>query len=335
MQQWNFTLQFEPRSNWLMEGAYVGSKGTHVLTNQFINLDQISPANLLLGNALLQPVANPFYGKILTGPLSGPTVPRQQLLRPYPQYNSVLGGWTSLGDSIYHAFALKVEKRFSQGFSLLAAYTISKTIDGAVGNGGMARPGGANDVNIINWYDLRSERSKGIEDIPQRAVLTALWALPFAKQGNPVMRFALGGWQINAIATLESGRSIALNSGGVTNRPNVVPGQDPNSGTRTLDRWFNTAAYSVPLPFTYGNSSRTIPNVMSDGIKNLDLSLFKDFRIRERMKLQFRAEAFNLTNTPVFETPVVDVQSRTFGVVTATAFSPKPRELQMALKLTF
>lgn len=335
MQQWNFTLQFEPRSNWLMEGAYVGSKGTHLLTNQFRNLDQISPANLLLGNALLQPVPNPFYGKILTGPLSGPTVPRQQLLRPYPQYNSVLGGWSSLGDSIYHAFALKVEKRFSQGFSLLAAYTISKTIDGAVGNGGAARPGGSNDVSIINWYDLRAERSKGIEDIPQRAVLTALWALPFAKQGNPVKRFVLGGWQINAIATLESGRSIALNSGGNTNRPNVVAGQDPNSGTRTLDRWFNTAAYSVPLPFTYGNASRTIPNVMSDGIKNVDLSLFKDFRIRERMKLQFRAEAFNLTNTPVFDTPVVDVQSRTFGVVTATAFSPKPRELQMALKLTF
>ena len=335
MQQWNFTLQFEPRPNWLVEGAYVGSKGTHVLTNQARNLDQISPANLALGNALLQPVTNPFYGKILTGPLSGPTVPRQQLLRPYPQYNSVLGGWSSLGDSIYHAFALKVEKRFSQGFSLLGAYTISKTIDAAVGNGGAARPGGANDVGIINWYDLRAERSKGIEDIPQRAVLTALWALPFAKQGNPVKRFALGGWQINAIATLESGRSIALNSGGVTNRPNVVAGQDPNSGTRTLDRWFNTAAYSVPLPFTYGNSSRTIPNVMSDGIKNVDLSLFKDFQIKERMKLQFRAEAFNLTNTPVFDTPVVDVTSRTFGVVTATAFSPKPRELQMALKLTF
>jgi hypothetical protein len=115
----------------------------------------------------------------------------------------------------------------------------------------------------------------------------------------------------------------------------VVAGQDPNSGDRSLGRWFNTAAYSVPAPFTYGNASRTIPNVMSDGIKNLDFSLFKDFRVTERAKLQFRAESFNLTNTPVFDTPGVDVQSRTFGVVTATAFSPKPRELQMALKLTF
>ena len=335
MQQWNFTLQFEPRPNWLVEGAYVGSKGTHVLNAQARNLDQIAPSNLALGNALLQSVPNPFFGTISTGPLSGPTVPRQQLLLPYPQYNSVFGGWSSTGDSIYHAFALKIEKRFSQGFSLLAAYTLSKTIDGAIGNGGGVRPGGTTDVGIINWYNLRAERSKGIEDVPQRLVLTALWELPFAKQGNPVKRFVLSGWHFNAISTLESGRSIALNSGGNSNRPNVVAGQNPNSGTRSLAKWFNTAAYSVPAPFTYGNSSRTIPNVMSDGVKNLDFSLFKDFQVTERAKLQFRAEAFNLTNTPVFDTPGVDVQSRTFGVVTATAFSPKPRELQMALKLTF
>jgi len=335
MQQWNFTLQFEPRPNWLVEGAYVGSKGTHVLNAQARNLDQIAPSNLALGNALLQSVPNPFFGTISTGPLSGPTVPRQQLLLPYPQYNSVFGGWSSTGDSIYHAFALKIEKRFSQGFSLLAAYTLSKTIDGAVGNGGGVRPGGTTDVGIINWYNLRAERSKGIEDVPQRLVLTALWELPFAKQGNPVKRFVLSGWHFNAISTLESGRSIALNSGGNSNRPNVVAGQNPNSGTRSLAKWFNTAAYSVPAPFTYGNSSRTIPNVMSDGVKNLDFSLFKDFQVTERAKLQFRAEAFNLTNTPVFDTPGVDVQSRTFGVVTATAFSPKPRELQLALKLSF
>ena len=335
MQQWNFTLQYEPWANWLVEGAYVGSKGTHVLTLQARNLDQIDPSYLALGNALLQSVPNPFAGIFQTGPLSGPTVPRQQLLRPYPQYNSVFGGWSSLGDSIYHAFGLKIEKRFSRGFSLLAAYTLSKIIDGAVGNGGAVRPGGANDVGIINWYNLRAERSKGIEDVPQRLVLTALWELPFAKQGHPLTRFILGGWHFNAISTIESGRSIALNSGGNSNRPNVVAGQNPNSGDRSLARWFNTAAYSVPAPFTYGNSSRTIPNVMSDGVKNVDFSLFKDFRVTERTKLQFRAEAFNLTNTPVFDTPGVDVQSRTFGVVTATAFSPKPRELQMALKLTF
>lgn len=334
MQQWNFTLQLEPKPNWLVEGAYVGSKGTHVLTVQARNLNQLDPRFFSLGNALTQTVPNPFFGIIQTGPLSGATVPRQQLLRPYPQYNSVTGGWSSLGDSIYHAFALKIEKRFSKGFSMLAAYTLSKIIDAAAGSGGAVRPGGAPDTGIINWYNLRQDRSKGIEDVPQRLVLTALWSLPWFKQGPAATRFLLGGWQINAIGTFESGRTIALTAGG-GNRPNVVAGQNPNSGTRSLSRWFNTAAYSVPAPFTYGNSSRTIPNVASDGVKNVDLSVFKDFRIKEKATLQLRAEAFNLANTPVFDTPGNNAQATTFGVVTATAFSPKPRELQMALKLTF
>jgi hypothetical protein len=228
-----------------------------VLTVQSRNLDQLDPAYFALGNSLLQSVSNPFFGIIATGPLSGPTVPRQQLLRPYPQYNSVFGGWSSLGNSIYHAFALKIEKRFSQGFSLLAAYTISKTLDAAVGNGGSVRPGGVTDTGVINWYNLRADRSKGVEDVPQRLVLTALWQLPRAKHGPAVEWFLLGGWQLNAIATLESGRTIALMSGG-GNRPNVVAGQDPNSGDRSLTRWFNTAAFAVPAPFSFGNASRTV-----------------------------------------------------------------------------
>jgi hypothetical protein len=99
-----------------------------------------------------------------------------------------------------------------------------------------------------------------------------------------VERFLLGGWQLNAIATLESGRTIALMSGG-GNRPNVVAGKDPNSGDRSLTRWFNTAAFAVPAPFGFGNASRTVPNVMSDGVKNVDFSMFKDFRVTEKVKL--------------------------------------------------
>lgn len=334
MQQWNFTLQLEPKANWLVEGAYVGSKGTHVLTAQNRNMNQLDPVHFSLGNALTQSVPNPFFGIIQTGPLSGTTVPRQQLLRPYPQYNSVTGGWSSLGDSIYHAFALKIEKRFSQGFSVLAAYTLSKIIDAAAGSGGAVRPGGAPDTGIINWYNLRQDRSKGVEDVPQRLVLTGLWSVPWFKQGPAATRFLLGGWQLNAIGTFESGRTIALNAGG-GNRPNVVAGQNPKTGTRSLSQWFNTAAYSVPAPFTYGNASRTIPNVASDGVENIDLSVFKDFRIKEKVTLQLRGEAFNVANTTVFDTPGNNAQSTTFGVVTATAFSPRPRELQLAVKLTF
>jgi len=178
-QQWNFSLQFSPWNNWLIEGAYLGNKGTHLQTLQSLNLDQLDPQYMTLGNALNAQVANPFYGLVASGPLSTPTVSRQQLLLPYPQYTALNGGpMNYLGDSIYHAFALKVEKRFSQGFSILSSYTVSKMIDAAVGSGGAVRTGGTPETGIQSWYNLRNERSKSIYDIPQRAVITALWQEP-------------------------------------------------------------------------------------------------------------------------------------------------------------
>ena len=103
----------------------------------------------------------------------------------------------------------------------------------------------------------------------------------------------------------------------------------------TIDRWFNTDAFSTPLGYTYGNVSRTLPNVHTDSLYNIDLSLFKNFALRENVKLQFRAEAFNFTNTPTFGEPGRAINTATFGVVTAQAFNPKPREVQLALRLTF
>jgi hypothetical protein len=340
LQQWNFTLQYEPWANWLLEGAYVGSKGTHLLTIESRDFYRLHPQYLALGNDLVRSVPNPFFGIIPTGPLSAATIPYHRLLRAHPQFASIAGGHSFLGDSIYHAFALKVEKRFSRGFSLLAAYTASKLIDAAAGSGGTTRPGGAPNTGILDWYDLRRERSKGIEDIPQRLVFTALWELPFARTATGWQRHVLGGWQVNAITTIQSGSPIALTAPGTSgvigaNRPNVVAGVNPKLENPAIDKWFNTDAFSVPAPFTFGNASRTLPNVLSDGAFNVDLSLFKDFRVTERVKLQLRGEAFNLTNTPTFEVPVRDVNSRTFGVVTATAFYPKPREIQLALQLTF
>jgi hypothetical protein len=339
-QQWNVTLQYQPRNNWLIETAYLGARGVRLLTSQNINYNQIDPQYLAEGNQLLQSVQNPFYNIILTGPLSNQTITRQQLLLPYPQYTSVTGDNGFLGNSIYHGFTLKVEKRFSQGFSILLAYTASKLIDGAVGSGGSTRGAAfglsASDPNspILNWYNLRAERSKGIEDVPQRIILTALWELPVGKHAAGWRRFALSGWHLNTITTLQSGLTIAPIST-ATNRPNVVAGQDPSLPESTLTKWFNTAAYTAALPFTYGNASRTIPDVQGPGVRNIDFSLFKDFNVTERYRLQFRAEAFNLFNTPAFDVPGRDVTSQTFGVVTAISGSPASRELQFSLRLTF
>jgi hypothetical protein len=138
---------------------------------------------------------------------------------------------------------------------------------------------------------------------------------------------------------LQAGPSIALIAG-ATNRPNVVAGVDPTLSNPTLAKWFNTAAYTTPAPFTYGNSSRTMPNVTGPGLQTIDFSVFKDFTFRERYKLQVRGEAFNLFNKPAFDVPGRDVTQQTFGVVTATLVTAQTanagsRELQFSLRLSF
>lgn len=335
-QQWNTTLQYEPWNNWLLEAAWVANKGTR-LQGASRQLNVLSDQNRdLYGTRLAESVPNPFVGLITTGPLSGPTITRMQSLLPYPHFTGVNGGYSYLHNSIYHALAVKVEKRLSSGLSLLLAYTKSKMIDD--GNAtGQIRPGGTVVAGAQNWLNLRAERSKSAEDVPQRLVMTALWALPFGANGGAFKRHVLGGWHINPITTIESGGPISLTASvvGGANRPNVVPGQEAKLDNPTLDRWFNTAAFSVPAPYTLGNVSRTLPNIHSDSVFNVDVSVFKDFPINERIRAQFRAETFNITNTPTFATPGTGVNSTTFGVVTATAFTPKPREMQLALKIIF
>lgn len=337
VEQWNLTVQVEPRPDWLVEAAWVGNHGVRNLFYT-TSLNYLSEANFALGSQLVQSVPNPFYGIITTGTLAAKTVTRRQLLLPYPQFTSVGGGYRWLGNSIYHAAAFKVEKRFSKGYSILASYTISKAIDDGE-NRGQIRPGAATTTTVQNWNNLRGERSKSIWDVPQRLVLTALWDLPFGKTGSMPVRFLLGGWQVNAIATLEKGTpiSLAASVAGGANRPNVVPGVSAKLEKPTLERWFNTAAFSIPPDYTWGNVSRTLPDVLGPGICTVDASLFKSFPVSEGKRFEFRAEAFNLMNTPTFDTPGRTIGSATFGVITATQSTnvAHPRNLQFALRFIF
>jgi len=334
-EQWNITIQHQPWNNWLFEAAWVGNHGVRLFADAR-NLNQISDANFAQGAALAQSVPNPFRGIIASGPLSGATITRQQSLLPFPQFTGVNAGYSFINNSIYHALAIKVEKRMANGLSFLMAYTGAKLIDDGA-NAGQVRPGAAISTTVQNWSNLRAERSKSAQDVPQRMVFSALWEMPFGKTGSGFVRHAIGGWQLNAIQTIESGTPIALAAtvAGGGNRPNVVPGAQAKLENPTIDRWFNTEAFSNPLGYTYGNVSRTLPNVHTDSLYNIDVSLFKNFAIRENVKLQFRAEAFNFTNTPTFGEPGRGINTATFGIVTAQAFNPKPREVQLALRLTF
>lgn len=334
-EQWNFTIQHQPWNGWLLEAAWVGNHGVRLFADSR-NLNQISDANFARGATLAESVANPFRGLVATGPLSGATITRQQSLLPFPQFTGVSGGYSFLNNSIYHALAIKVEKRMSRGLSFLMAYTGAKLLDDGA-NSGQVRPGAAVTTTVQNWSNFRAERSKSSQDVPQRMVLSVLWEVPFGKTGSALARHAIGGWQLNAIQTIESGTPIALAAtvAGGGNRPNVVPGLSAKVDHPTIDRWFNTDAFSNPAGYTYGNVSRTLPNLHTDSLYNLDLSLFKNFAIREGWKLQFRAEAFNFTNTPTFGEPGRAINTATFGVVTSQAFNPKPREVQLALRLIF
>jgi hypothetical protein len=335
-QQWNFTLQYSPFNNWLVEAAYLGNKGTH-LESSANNLDQLNPSYLSLGNALNNQVPNPYYGLIANGQLSTPTITMQQALLPFPQFTSVAGGWAYNGASFYNAFTLKVEKRFSQGFSILLSYANSKLLDADAQTSTVT--GGNSSTGVLNYYNLlEGEYSKGVQDIPQRLVITGLYTEPFFAKGAQWQRLALGGWNFSTVTSFQSGQTLSLSaSNNVTssNRPNVVPGVSDQLANPTLAEWFNTAAFSIPAPFTYGDSSRTIPNVMGPRLINVDFALYKDFLIKEKYKIDVRGEAFNLMNRPDFGNPGTNASSTSFGVISSLLVTPLPRNIQLSMRLTF
>jgi hypothetical protein len=333
-QQWNFTTQYSPRSNWLVEVAYIGNKGTDLLSPAPA-LNQLDPQYLSLGNALNQQVPNPFFGLVPPGTaLSTPTTTRQQLLLAYPQFTAVSSGYGNLGSSIFHAGSFRIEKRLSGGLSFGGSYTFGKLIDAVTLSTG-GRTNATPDTGVVNWFNLAAERSQSVNDISHRFVGSLLWEIPAFSGSAGIANAVLGGWQLNVINTLESGRPIALTAAGIAGRPNVVPSQDPGLDDPTLTQWFNTAAFSIPAPFTYGNASRTIPGVYSDGIINFDTSLFKTFKLGGHYSVQFRMEVFNIFNHVTFDVPGRQVGTASFGVVSAQAPNPGPRKTQLGLRFNF
>jgi len=152
------------------------------------------------------------------------------------------------------------------------------------------------------------------------------------------MNAVLGQWQVNGIFTLNRGAPLQINTTGNTSfsfgggqRPDST-GKNAQLDSPTLDRWFDTSAFTLPAQYTFGNMGRMHPNLRSDFIENLDLSVFKRFRVKgERVSLELRGESFNMANHPVFGSPNTTVGNAQFGRVTGTA-NP-PRQTQVALKL--
>ena len=306
-----------------------------------VQLNNLNSALLSQGTSLLQSVANPFQPYTTSGPLSAATITRLQLLKPFPQFLGITDNAADIGSSIYHALTLRMEKRFTHGFSVLAAFTggklITDTTPWVVSY--LDSAPGYQDV-----YNPRADRAVAPEDIARRFVLSFVYELPFGhgKQflsNTPyLVNLALGGWQLNGITTYQTGTPISItNSISTTSgatRPNTN-GQWVRQGSEhdRLGQWFNIAAFSAPGAFEFGNTPRTLPNLRSDATRNWDTSLFKNFDVTHHVQGQFRAEFFNVFNTPRFSAPNGGYGTAGFGTVSSQ--ENDAREMQLALRLSF
>lgn len=315
VQQWNYTLERQVASV-VFSASYVGNKGVKLARNKQVN----------------QPVPGP-----------GNVNDR----RPYPGYGAITAVESS-GGSIYHGLLLKAEKRFSKGLSFLGSYTFSKAIEDS-GSPALDSTAAGSDA-AQDARNLKIERGLSPHDVRQRFVFSYGYELPFGK-GQPFLSNAsrpvetiLGGWQVNGITSLQTGRHFTIsnsfdssNTGSSNARANRLRRETLPGGERSLNRFFDTSAFGVPAQFTFGNAGRN--DAEGPGQVDFDFSVFKNFLSRADAQgftlreVQFRAEFFNLTNTPQFFIPNRTLGTPQFGTITDVV-NPA-RQIQFALKLRF
>ena len=345
VQQYSFEVQRQTVNKFVITLGFLGSHSLHLIqTGQ--NVDQLNPSYFPLGSALNQSVPNPFYNNGGAGSLANPTVARSQLLLPFPQYTNVTMQNSGTASARYYSTYIRAERRFDHGWTLLASYTFSRSVDdlfgiSLAGTNQIASPAGPQ-----NAYNLTAEYGLSTQDVPNRFTTAITYELPFGK-GKPLLHnsrildLVAGGWVINAIALIQTGYPLVITQqnnnssiGATYQRPNATGISPVTSGSidQRINGWLNPAAFSQAPQYTFGNISRDI-NARGPGLYNWDISVFKTFSIRERLKAQFRAEALNATNTVYFGEPNTTFGNAAFGVITAQ--NNNPRMLQLGLRFTF
>ncbi len=330
-QQWNVTVQKTVGANWNVEAGYLGSKNTR-LGIPDANINQLPPQYLAQGAALLNKVANPYFGQIpVSSSLGTATIAQQQLLRPYPRFTTVALFRDNVGNSGYNALAFKLEKRLSRGLTVNAAFTYSKLLDDAssvfsqtIFTGPVLNTSGAADA-----YNRHLEKDVSSGDIPRVFALGWVYEVP--------CWWKISGLQLAGLVRVQTGDAVAVTQatnnnsslGYAVQRPNRV--SNPNDySDRTVAKYFNTAAFAAVPQFVIGNSSRN--PVRGPGLQNADLMLGKTFRLKERMKLEVRAEVFNVSNTPPLNDPNGSFGNAAFGSITSAG---NPRVFEFVGKLHF
>lgn len=232
------------------------------------------------------------------------------------------------GYSRYNAGHIKIEKRYSNGVSFIASYLYSKTM------------GIGDATGLQNPLDWAAEYAPSVQDMTHHFVGSAIYDLPFGK-GKPfgqnwsgITNALFGGWSVDPIVTIDSGLPVNLTEAvdnsntGQNDRPNIIGNW--HLSNPTVNEWFNTAAFALNPPGTFGDAGRNL--LRAPGLFNIDLAAHKQFKITERVSAQIRIESFNVTNTPPLGAPNAELGTGSFGTITTAG---NPRQIQFGAKVLF
>ena len=315
-----------------------GARNINVNTTEQLTRAQSDP------NYLNASVPNPFKGLLPGTNLNGDTVPRSQLLKPFPQFNNVSLSGESVGRIWYDSLQVSVEKRYTQGLVVVGAYTFSKNLE---------------QVAFANPQDSSPSKSLTSQDRPHRLVLSGAYELPFgrgkkfASSVGRLTNLAIAGWQYNAIATIQSGLPLDLPG-------NVYLVGDPTVSNQSNNFYFNTcvqnvagtsatqpnethSAFNTPCtnpafrlrgPFTLRTTEFRTGLIRQPFRPQWDMSINKKFYVTETVNAQFRFEMFNAFNTPIRSGPNNDPTSPNFGLIPNNQ-NNIPRQIQLGFKLNF
>ncbi len=346
VQQWNVSVQRELTTNTSVEVAYVGSHIVHVGIPD-TNINQLTVDQLAQGTALLQRVANPYFGIIpRSSSLGDPTIPVAQLMKPYPEYTTVSLYRNNVGTTMYNGLELRLSQRLAHGLTYSISYTrsvlkddASSVFDASILTGPVA------NYPVADSFNRARERDYSTGDIPHVFVSSLVWDLPAganrARQLHGVLGAIGNDWTIATLVTLESGVPIAITqttnfnafAGFGTQRPNLVGDPTLPASQRTAAQWFNTAAFAVAPQFTLGSASRN--PVRGPSYRDVDFALMRRVPLPvagSSTALELRAEVFNLLNTPPLGAPAAVLGASNFGTITSAG---DPRVVQLAVKFLF
>jgi hypothetical protein len=305
------TAQYALSENTLLEVAYHGSKSTHLSSE--LNYNQ----------------TNPF-----------PAQPPQFALNyPYSAFG-VVNMFDSNGDATYNALQVRLEKRYSKGFTILGSYTWLKDLTDvdATSVGVAAAPGDATAPQTIT--NLALNKGNAVGDRPQQLTVTGLYDLPFLKGRSGWASRILGGWQVGMDSTFSSGSWLTPSSYGVSytgTRANLVADPNLSRSARSINQWFNVSDVVNPAAGQLGNSAKG--TIMGSGNNLWNLIFLKNFRVTETQRLEFRSELFNAFNHPQFDDPnVYPGTNPQAGKITSASdygYAQTERIIQFGLKYYF